>query len=83
MQIVEHEHDRAFDANQCVAEVHDPCCPVRRTATRQPLEHLTRDLRHPVDGRRNVPHEHHDVVVVLVDCDPRKRPTIGLGPLCE
>ena len=82
VKIVEHEHQSALERRECAPETRDARRPGGCPWAGQRLEHLGRERLDPVNCGRDVPHEHHRVVVVApVEGDPRELTGIGLGPV--
>ena len=81
MQIVEHQHQRALQSRQRAPYTRNAFRPGGAAGARQRLEHIGREGLDLVNRCRDIPHEHHRVVVVSpVERDPRELTRIGLSP---
>ena len=83
MQIVEHEHERALERRQDAPYTRDAFRPGGSSRAGQRGEHLGRERLDGVNRGGDVAEEQNDVVVSVVECQPRERTRISLGPACK
>jgi len=81
VQVVQHQHQRAFERRQSATDPRYAVCPRRSTGTGQRVEHVLRERLHPVNRGCDVAQEDDGVVVSTVERNPCERTRISPGPV--